>query len=582
MLTPERKAELQALARAKLDAGRSGQGQWPSSPTDPALGSPPLPEKFTEFRDHQTHAIADVMEQFERGVKVVFLDAPTGAGKTLIGEAVRRLVGGRGLYVPTTKHLQDQFLRDFPYAAVLKGRANYAIESAWLQENLWGDIDHNERLTAADCTSAGIENPCRLCSPMSSCPYNIAKADAIRSPLAVLNTAYALTDFRYHQAFSGRDLVICDEGDLLETQLMGVVELRMSKRFQRKYDVPRPKRKTVEDAWIDWVADKAIPIVTQAVSKLPPPNEAGTTIAAARERKQLVEMLGSLQHLHEELEQDSNAWVHDQPDDGSLVWKPIHVAPWGHDVLWSHGQRFLVMSGTLLSADLRAASLGLNEPYAMVSMPSPYAEENRPVRYIPVANMAKKYEKESLPKMADAICKVVDAHPDDRILIHCVSYGRADRIRDTLRKHVDGDRPVIIYQESAGKNAALDAYLKAERAILVAPSMDRGVDLPGDACRVQIIAKIPYPNMGDKQVAARAHSRGGDLWYAVETIATLMQMTGRGVRSEDDHCVTYVLDEALSARPSSNPSLWGKIKKLAPQWWIDGFVFNYPRGEIGL
>ena len=88
--------------------------------------------------------------------------------------------------------------------------------------------------------------------------------------------------------------------------------------------------------------------------------------------------------------------------------------------------------------------------------------------------------------------------------------------------------------------------------------------------------------MGDKQVAARAHSRGGDLWYAVETIATLMQMTGRGVRSEDDYCVTYVLDEALSARPSSNPSLWGKIKKLAPQWWIDGFVFNYPRGEIGL
>ena len=85
----------------------------------------PFPEWVTEFRPHQTQAVEEIIDHFDSGTKVVFLDAPTGAGKTLIGEMVRRQVATKSLYVCHSLGLQDQFVRDFPYAKVLKGRANY-------------------------------------------------------------------------------------------------------------------------------------------------------------------------------------------------------------------------------------------------------------------------------------------------------------------------------------------------------------------------------------------------------------------------------------------------------------------------
>ena len=52
-----------------------------------------LPAWATTFRDVQVQAVAEVLEAFEAGAKVVMLDAPTGTGKTLIAEMVRAHYG---------------------------------------------------------------------------------------------------------------------------------------------------------------------------------------------------------------------------------------------------------------------------------------------------------------------------------------------------------------------------------------------------------------------------------------------------------------------------------------------------------
>jgi len=96
---------------------------------------------------------------------------------------------------------------------------------------------------------------------------------------------------------------------------------------------------------------------------------------------------------------------------------------------------------------------------------------------------------------------------------------------------------VFRYGNSGEKDQALQRYLATEGAVLIAPSMDRGVDLPGDACRVQVVAKVPFPNLGDKQVNKRLYTRGGQEWYAVQAVRSLVQMTGRGVRSPEDHAM---------------------------------------------
>ena len=79
--------------------------------------------------------------------------------------------------------------------------------------------------------------------------------------------------------------------------------------------------------------------------------------------------------------------------------------------------------------------------------------------------------------------------------------------------------------------------------VLVSPSMSEGVDLPYDKCRFQIIYKIPFPYLGDKQVFMR--QKRDKRWYAYKTVMTLMQAYGRGMRAEDDYCATYILDSDI-------------------------------------
>ena len=119
------------------------------------------------------------------------------------------------------------------------------------------------------------------------------------------------------------------------------------------------------------------------------------------------------------------------------------------------------------------------------------------------------------------------------------------------------------YDSAQDRESKLDEFKSAAPgAVLVASSMDRGVDLPDDQCRVVVIMKTPFLNLGDKQISTRLHSdkKGGQLWYNVNAIRTLVQMTGRGMRSPEDYCQTYILDEQFGR-------LYRENKFLFPEWW---------------
>jgi len=73
--------------------------------------------------------------------------------------------------------------------------------------------------------------------------------------------------------------------------------------------------------------------------------------------------------------------------------------------------------------------------------------------------------------------------------------------------------------------------------------MSEGVDLPYEKCQFQVIYKVPYPYLGDKQINERKNI--DPEWYAYKTIMTLMQAYGRGMRAENDHCDTYILDKNI-------------------------------------
>ena len=89
---------------------------------------------------------------------------------------------------------------------------------------------------------------------------------------------------------------------------------------------------------------------------------------------------------------------------------------------------------------------------------------------------------------------------------------------------------------------------------------NEGVDLPYDNCRFQIIYKIPYPNITDKQIEKR---KDMDMnWYIYKTAISLLQTYGRGMRAEDDSCVTYIVDSRLT-------NFIYKNRRLIPDYFID-------------
>ena len=209
--------------------------------------------------------------------------------------------------------------------------------------------------------------------------------------------------------------------------------------------------------------------------------------------------------------------------------------------------------------------------WAGISVPSTFDPSRRPIYVHPIAEMTRKNEAHARPLICQAVQKVVTKHPDDKILIHTVSYALNKFIEDQLRQSDELFR-LVTYNTASEKQRAIDRYLATERAVFLAPSLDRGIDLPGDDCRVIVVCKVPFPSLGDKQVSARMHSKGGQSWYAVKTIRSLVQMTGRGMRSADDYCESYILDKMFLE------SIWRRHKNLLPKWWADALVWN--RGTL--
>ena len=96
--------------------------------------------------------------------------------------------------------------------------------------------------------------------------------------------------------------------------------------------------------------------------------------------------------------------------------------------------------------------------------------------------------------------------------------------------------------------------------------MGRGVDLPDEECRVVVIAKVPYPDLGDPQVNRRVHgSKDGDGWYAHKTVSTIVQASGRACRSMDDYSITYVLDGQFG-------KIYAEHWKVFPGWYRESVI----------
>lgn len=533
-----------------------------------------LPQKFTEFRPGQEKALEIIAATKKRFTAV---QAPPGVGKSLLGAAAQRMLNLKMLYVCQTIQLQEQILADFPYARLLKGRVNYSTANYpgdFPQVNCSQCTKTRKRYTRQNGQLIEIDPPektCRLCPSTKVCPYEIAKREALASDFTVMNYAYWLAEANSVGRFGEKKdqdgnsvrmpLVVLDEADTLEKSLMGFIELRVPTRLAARLRIQEPSVLTVQDnRWVEWAQGKD---GNGGVKKILEDRLLSLSerwgIEGGKEQDEIERLLTRLEFFVSDI-QSGNSWVYAERE--NIVFRPVKVSSYGQNTVWRHGERFILMSGTLISA--REVSKDLGVPYSeieFIDLPSEFEPSRYPVFYSPSVSMSNKSKDVSLPMMAESVDKSLDKYTRHKVLVHTVSKGLATYIYENSRHK---SRMIVYGGDGLRREDALRNYIEASYpAVLVAQSMDRGVNLPDELCRVILVTKIPYGDLSDKQVSARVYGTGrdGQTWYVVNAWRSLIQMTGRGMRHENDWVITEILDANFGER------LWPQHKYLAPKWW---------------
>lgn len=132
----------------------------------------------------------------------------------------------------------------------------------------------------------------------------------------------------------------------------------------------------------------------------------------------------------------------------------------------------------------------------------------------------------------------------------------ADALDGKLGKGVN-----LYRQDDMPKKALLDAFRQDHASCLFATrGFFQGVDVPGDALRLVILDKVPFPAMNDPLLDARRDEAGSSAFMTVDVpiaAASLAQAAGRLIRTATDHGVVAILDPRLSTKRYKSAVLYG-------------------------
>ena len=67
---------------------------------------------------------------------------------------------------------------------------------------------------------------------------------------------------------------------------------------------------------------------------------------------------------------------------------------------------------------------------------------------------------------------------------------------------------------------------------------------------------MPYPSLNDRYISIK--NKYNPRWYNDITAVSLLQGVGRGVRNENDWCITFILDACFTTLYMNTKSMFSK------------------------
>ncbi|WP_424001390.1 helicase C-terminal domain-containing protein [Haloarcula salina] len=495
------------------------------------------------YRGNQKQALSDIRAAFERGNDVVLVRAPTGSGKSLLARAIAGCARTAGEAAPeqvvdayyTTPQVsqlddvaEDALLEDL---CVIRGKNNYDCI-------LPGETD--TPVNQAPCVRERQFD----CQVKHRCPYFSDRAIASNRRIAAMTLAYFMQTAG-SDVFGKRDVVVIDEAHGLGewAEMYATIDLSPETiPMWRDLDVPDIDGLDEAVAFTERVEHLA----ERRVKELRRKEElTGDEVA---ERDSLNTLRQDLQWFREDYTDTESAttWVVDQPDreNAPVTIKPMNPERYLNHTVWERGNRFALLSATILNKEAFCANVGLDpDNVALVEVGHTFPVENRPLYDVAQGKMTYEHRDDTLPKIARSIVRIMARHPDEKGLIHCHSYAIQERLNELLDDLGVGVR--VRTHDKAGRDGALSAWKRSDNPdVFLSVKMEEALDLEGDLCRWQVLCKAPYPNTRDSRVAQRLED-GQWGWYYRAALRTVIQACGRVVRAPDDHGATYLADSSL-------------------------------------
>ncbi|MCH7559829.1 MAG: DEAD/DEAH box helicase family protein [Thaumarchaeota archaeon] len=538
-----------------------------------------FPTQFTP-RLIQKEIINEVEEKINSGYKKIIISAPTGVGKSFVGTAIAQFFE-KSFVVTASKHLQNQYIDDIPFLSSVKGKKNYAclklMESKAVEDIAFAfeqELTCEKGQCVEEKTVTGTKY-CKFKPKISdlekgkeleqSCHYYLEKYTSLLSdhPLWNYHSFFQIMKFNKSNfaKYLQRKVSIFDEAHRIEDQIIQFIGIDITK-------------KQLDECGINF-SSRIFNDIDSTLSVLDSMRTFyGTELGRMEtdgmgDYKQYGKFLSNFDrtvNARIDIDNDRDNFVINDPEIkfgkfNSISIKPLDISNFIQSFFETEYQIF--MSATI---DMHSfcENMGLSESdVAFIDTPkSPFPLENRKVTFLNIGNLGKNAKPEIELKVHKKIDELLTLHANERGLILTSSIFRCNKILENLSSENKSRIRICHSTNPSGKTQ--DDIIKEHQddstGVLLSSSLWEGVDLKDDLSRFQIIAKIPYPNYGEKRTKIKMSKY--PLWYNSQTLMKLLQGFGRSIRSENDWAKTYVLDSTINF-------LISRTKNMIPKAYYD-------------
>ncbi len=247
-------------------------------------------------------------------------------------------------------------------------------------------------------------------------------------------------------------------------------------------------------------------------------------------------------------------WIEVRPAGNhlSLNAAPLRVGPLIEKVLWHEKSSVILTSATLATHgefQYIRNTLGADEADEL-QLGSPFDYENSVLLYL-ANDMPEPNTMEYQQALNRALVATAKA-TGGRMLALFTSYAALKKTAQAITGPLASE-DIIVYEhgDGASPNALLESFKASERAVLLGTrAFWEGVDIPGTALSVLVIAKLPFDVPTDPLIAARSETYEDPFqeYYLPEAILKFRQGFGRLIRSASDRGVVSILDRRVLSK----------------------------------